>query len=159
MGSTDWFDATGVDFASPWIVTQSSGNYAGLNGQSANFTDFGWGAGSGAVSVPLAQNIWTFTVAGITYSLNVGTVTNIDRGTSVNDNISVVGVGTLTITGFDPTPGTWSFTGGFAGTSQNLSFSASPTPVPEPSTLAMLALGLLGLVAVSASSHLNIVGT
>lgn len=140
-----WYQATGVNFANPWVVTANSGDYASVPfPTTATFTDIDWGAGSGAVNVALAQTVWTFTVGLVTYTLEVGTVDNIDRGSAANDNISVSGSGILTITGFDPTPGVWNFTGGFAGTAQNLSFSSSPIRTPEPGSLALLSLSLLG---------------
>jgi hypothetical protein len=98
------------------------------------------------VNVPLSQTIWTFVSSGLTYTLTAGAVTNIDRGSLVNDNVSVNGSGTLTITGFDPTPGTWNFTGGFTGAQANLSFSSAPVPaVPEPASMMLLGSGLIGL--------------
>jgi len=149
VGSTTWFGATGVNFTNPWLVVGRTGDYMPIPfGADATFTNFNWGAGSGVVSVPMAQNIWTITEAGITYELNVGSVTDIDRGDALNDNIAVVGTGTLTITGFDPTPGTWSYTAGFTSEGvPNLSFSAGTgeTKVPEPSALILLGSGLAAL--------------
>jgi hypothetical protein len=48
----------------------------------------------------------------------------------------------LYITGYDPTPGFWNFSGG--NENGRLKFT-SVTHVPEPGTLALLGLGLLGV--------------
>jgi hypothetical protein len=147
VGSVDWKSSTGVDFNNPWVVTARNGSYATVPiGTAATFTDVNWGAGNGPVSVIFnpEQTIWTFMAGGLTYTLKVSEIYAIERGTVI-DNIAVSGFGTLSITGFDDTPGTWNFTGGFdAGGQQNLSFSSS-VRVPEPGTLALLGAGLLGL--------------
>jgi hypothetical protein len=147
IGSATWYGATGVTFINPWGVTQRSGDYIALPlFTPATFTDISWGSGSGTVNVPLSQTVWEIVLGTDTYKLTVGTVDNIDRGGANNDNISVIGSGTLSITGFDDTPGVWSYTAGVVGAAENLSFSASPLPTPEPATLVMLGTGLLGLV-------------
>ncbi len=148
VGSTTWSGSTGVTFINPWLVVGGSGAYAGLFGTEATFTDFSWGSGSGNIFIPINQDAWTFTSAGVTYVLFLTSITNIDRGGPGNDNIALVGSGILKINGFDDTFGTWSFTAGFTqGGVQNLSFSAGASPIPEPTTLLLLGTGMLGLLA------------
>jgi len=144
-----WFQSTGVSFTNPWLVVGTSGDYGAIPfGTTSTFSSGNWGAGTGPVG-PLATGIaWSLTTGGSTYTLTNASVTNIDRGNAGNDNISVVGTGTLTITGAinrDPTVGSWSFTGGFTSTgAPNLSFSSGA--IPEPTTVLMFGSGLIALI-------------
>ena len=65
------------------------------------------------------------------------------------DFLAISGTGTITGNGFDPTPGTWSFTSQAPKARGVFSFSASDgfvPPVPEGgSTVALLGLGLTGV--------------
>lgn len=63
--------------------------------------------------------------------------------------LNITGFGTLSGNGFDPTPGTFSFTASdSSGQNQTtFGFQAQSTAVPEPSTLALLGAGIGSLIA------------
>jgi len=151
VGATNWYQSTGVDFGTPWAVTTAgTGSFAlvPLLTNPVSFTDFNWGAGTGAVNVPAVLNpAWTFTHAGVTYTLDISTISNILRGSAANNSISVSGTGTLKVTGYDDTTGVWNFTGGDNGGGLNLSFSSAA--VPLPATIGLLGLGLAAVGVVS----------
>lgn len=62
--------------------------------------------------------------------------------------LNATGNGFFTATGavnYDPTPGSFTFTSQLVGGQTSTTFSASASTVPEPSTLALLGSGVLGV--------------
>ena len=95
-----------------------------------------WTFNSGAVS-----NFWS--VDGFTFSLTSSAI--LQQG---NGFLVVTGLGNVSGHGFASTPGTWSFTTQDPAASGEFSFSGSTAAVPEGSTVSLLMIGMLGLVAI-----------
>ena len=144
----NWGGATGVNFGDTEFnarVSSVSGSYAGvpagaITGQLATFFDFTFAPALN----PNPVLLWTFDFGGRTYSFLMDTVSVAGQSTNFLD---LTGYGTLSITGYDDARGVWRFTGQQAGNPATFSFSSSNEPLPEPSTLALLGLGLLGISA------------
>jgi PEP-CTERM motif-containing protein len=68
------------------------------------------------------------------------------------ETATLVGDGIFTLTGFDPTPGKFTFTinqSGLSGSFSGTGFTTPTPPVPEPSSLALLGTSLLGAAAIA----------
>lgn len=121
----------------------TSGVYGSIpGGTPATFAPFTF---SPSPASPL--QLWTFTVGATTYSFDVTSVTtdiqNVYSGGIAYLNVGGTGVGY--VTGYSPTPATWSVTGTTANSgSLTITIGSSVNAVPEPSAMA---LALAGLVA------------
>jgi hypothetical protein len=89
--------------------------------------------------------LYTATEAAITTTLQVSSdAFNFTDGTI--PNLTITGAGTLTLTGFDPTPGNYILTTqGPTGVSVTFSVTSVAAAVPEPASLAILGGALAGL--------------
>ena len=92
--------------------------------------------------------IFSITNAGVTstFTLDPGATAMVTPGTP--GTIDILGTGTATLTGFDPTSGGFAFSTQ-NGVLNNVTFSATviatATAVPEPASLALFGTALLGL--------------
>lgn len=129
--ANDLGGATGVHFIDELVFGSPTGDFSGIaNLTAVAFTDFTF-----SPFVPVA-GLWS--VGGFSFDLATLTIVQQDSGHLVLD-----GTGTIHGAGFTDTPGTWTFTGNPGGT--NFTFSAGTSAVPEPATLALIGVGLLGV--------------
>jgi hypothetical protein len=141
-GGTTAATAEGIHFLPAFgffpgeFVAAASGDYSGTVGQLATFTDFKF---KPSLFPSTVSPLWTFTVGGTTYDFEMTSISYLVAG----NHLVLDGSGTLGITGFADTPGSWAFSTE-DNASANLTFSAT-SAVPEPGTILLLGGGLLGL--------------
>jgi len=132
--------ATGIDFldvdpgtpGDQGVVSAASGGFASLVTfplTGATLTDFTFN------SLPVLP-LWTATDGFATFSFDLTTV-NVESFTQ-GVELRLTGTGIINATGFAATAGVWDYT-----SQSGLSFSSST--IPEPLTMSLLGLGLLGI--------------
>ena len=163
IGGTTWATATGINFTGcaacvganagkEATVENTMGSYNGTAGAFVDFTDFMF---SPNLSPNPVTPLWTFVSGGLTYSFDMTSIQVNAQGTGTGGQtfLTVTGGGTLFITGFDPTPGVFAFSGNESGGAFSVSASsnalAAAAPVPEPGSLVLLGLGLVSLAAIA----------
>ena len=117
------------------VLSVCEGVYSSLAGAIiAVYNDFTFNPLPGGGYTPL----WSFSSGGVNYSFDLLAVNDIDRD---EDGILITGSGIARVTGFDPTPASWSFS---ADRTNIFAFSSTTSAVPDGgSTLTLLGFGLL----------------
>jgi len=133
------FTSTGSptpNVAGPMSIDGGTGVFAGILG-AGTIKDFCFIPGSCGVysGVPVAA--WQTSSGGATFDM----LTVIRPFASVNALV-LTGTGLFHIAGFDNTPGTFSLAVTNSGTA--FSFSATDTAVPEPMSMSLFGMGLIG---------------
>jgi hypothetical protein len=102
LNSTSLGSATAATaFSAVTVGGLPTGTFAGTFGASVTWSGFSW------PSNVLVSPLWTFTFGGNTYSFDLAHVSVFSQS---NFFLNLTGSGTLHVTGFDDTPGLWSFT-------------------------------------------------
>ena len=147
----NWLIADGITFAvysgGIWdedsaVVTDSTGDFSSViePGASGDFSDFLF------AGLPV-EPLWT--INGVHFDLLTVTV----EGSTTATNLDLSGSGLIYLGGFDPTPGVWTLSTDGGG--PRFSFSSTTQAVPEPGTIALLGMGLVGLIGAGARRKLK----
>lgn len=133
-GGNDLGDATGIDFDGGFAIHDANGDFAlaGISvGDNGVYADFDF---INPLVAPLGP-LWS--IGGFSFALEEIAIVFQSSAFLV-----LQGSGTISAAGFDDTNAMWSLTANSAGTLFNFSSGAT---VDEPSVLALIGLGLLGL--------------
>jgi hypothetical protein len=101
-------------------------------------------------SLPTAIRIWRFDIGSTAYWFDLSSIQAVTQGLDVNGNaeLDIVGRGTLDVTGFDPTQGSYKLTANSASASFSFS-SSNGAMVPDGGvTVMLLGAALSGLALI-----------
>jgi hypothetical protein len=145
--TTSLATATRVNLWNSSFVTKSTLDFSSVSPGTNVTMGTPWVFNSGTPATPMPgpslAALWN--VGGFTFDLSSSTVVS-QNSTFLN----ITGVGTVSGNGFDPTPGTWSFTSSRANgqDSQSFGFQSNTAAVPEGGTIALFATGAILLAGV-----------
>jgi len=143
--TTSLATATQVSLWNASVVSQRTGDFANptysIDPMDPATMAAPWIFNSGTPATPApgpaTPALWS--IGGFTFDLTSSMVVSQDA-----TFLDVSGVGTISGNGFDPTPGTWSFssTKSDGGQSSTFGFTAQSAAVPEPASVLLFASGL-----------------
>jgi len=142
LNGSDSFTATSITFVGSANIGGDTSNLAGL------------GTCTGCVTMDNFTNtstnflVYTATNNGLTTTLTLTSAVFTETPNGIGGfNLDITGTGTATLTGFSPTSGTFELTTQSSSREGTFTFSSTTvvTPVPEPSTWAMMILGFIGV--------------
>jgi hypothetical protein len=138
-------------FSAVTVGGAPTGSFAGTFGASVTWSGFSW------PSNVLVAPLWTFMFGANTYSFDLANVSVFSQD---NSFLNLMGSGTLHVTGFDDTPGLWSFTisnpGGGEHPNFEFTFANSQTAAGVPDggmTVAFLGIAFVGLAGLRRKLH------
>jgi hypothetical protein len=132
-GTISLGEATGIDFTLAGLVFGTSGDFSSIAFFTpVTFSDFTFNPSTGI------DPLWNLTSGTDAFSFGADSFSVVSQSDVF---LNIVGSGTISGTGYDDTAGAWSFT----MTTQGTQFGWSSATVPEPGTILLFGMGLLGM--------------
>ncbi len=133
---SDLSDATGLNIGFSQVTT-GTGDFMPAVGFNATFNDLVFSPANTPIS-----SFWAVNTGAIDYTFDL---LDISLDFQDADQINLSGSGMLMATGFDATPGAWTFSGQQGNVFFTFSSITAAGQVSEPATLFLLGLGIAGL--------------
>ena len=139
INGTNTYDtaANTITFYNTPFIAVGTGSFAGLLGSPLTVEGQGTIASALAVDYSALAGVFLFTGGGLQF-----VVSSADFEETANNQLTIDAVGTLSLTGFDPTPGTFSLSTQGVPAATTVSFSATVVAVPGP----IVGAGLPGIL-------------